>query len=91
MPNRPGDILLGKYRIDRFVGAGAFAEVCQTTHLRLNAVYALKVLRRDGPGLGSSEYGRWVQQRAVLLDSMPSAAPSIVALYASAICIVKGD
>ncbi len=58
----PGDILLGKYRIDRFIGAGAFAEVYQATHLRLNAVYALKVLRRDESGLGSSEYGRWVER-----------------------------
>ena len=58
----PGDILLGKYRIERLIGAGAFAEVYQATHVRLNKVYALKVLRRDGPGLGSSEYGRWVER-----------------------------
>ena len=79
---QPGDILLGKYRIDRFIGAGAFAEVYQATHLRLNAVYALKVLRRDGPGLGSSEYGRWVErfrQEAKLGASLKSA--HIVQVY----------
>ncbi len=62
MSFQPGDILLDKYRIDRFIGAGAFAEVYQATHLKLHAVYALKVLRRDESGMGSSEYGRWVER-----------------------------
>ncbi len=62
MTFQPGDILLDKYRIDRFIGAGAFAEVYQATHVKLNAVYALKVLRREESGMGSSEYGRWVER-----------------------------
>ncbi len=82
MSFQSGDILLGKYRIDRFIAAGKFAEVYQATHLKLNAVYALKVLRRDGPGLGSSDYGRWVErfrQEATLGAGLKS--PYIVTVY----------
>jgi serine/threonine protein kinase len=53
----PNHTLLDKYRIERFIGAGAFAEVYQARHLALNAPRALKVLRRDASGLGSTEFG----------------------------------
>jgi eukaryotic-like serine/threonine-protein kinase len=54
---QPGDIILDKYRIEALIGRGAFAEVCRATHLALDAPRALKILRKDAPGLGSSEYG----------------------------------
>jgi serine/threonine protein kinase len=57
MPYQPGSQLLNKYRVDALIGEGAFAQVYRATHLQLNAPRALKVLRRDAPGLGSSEYG----------------------------------
>ncbi len=82
MPFPSGEVLLGKYRIDRLIGAGAFAEVYQATHLKLNAPYALKVLRRDESGLGSSEYGLWVerfQQEAMLGTKLKS--PHIVMVH----------
>jgi len=48
---QPGTILLNRYRIERFLGGGAFAEVYLVTHLALNARYALKILNKDaGPG-----------------------------------------
>ena len=56
MPRQPSDILLDKYRIEALIGQGAFAEVYRVTHLALNAPRALKILRRDAPGMGSSEY-----------------------------------
>ncbi len=56
MAYNSGDILLNKYRIERLLGRGGFAEVYLATHLQLNAPRALKVLRKDAPGLGSSEY-----------------------------------
>lgn len=49
------DILFSKYRILRFLGRGAFAEVYQVEHLSLKVDRAIKVLRRDASGLGSSE------------------------------------
>jgi len=56
MPYQPGQILLDKYRIESLVGRGAFAEVYRATHLSLNAPRALKVLRRDAPGVGSTDF-----------------------------------
>ena len=45
---RPGEILFGKYRIERLLGQGGFAEVYLATHLHLKVPRALKVLTR-GP------------------------------------------
>ena len=56
MPYQPGDILLDKYRIEALIGQGAFGEVYKVTHLGLKVPRALKVLRKDAPGIGSSEY-----------------------------------
>lgn len=56
MTYNTGDMLLKKYRVQRLLGRGAFAEVYLAEHLQLNALRALKVLRKDAPGLGSSEY-----------------------------------
>ena len=53
---QPGDTVLSKYRIEALVGQGAFAHVYRATHLALNAPRALKILRRDAPGLGSTEF-----------------------------------
>ena len=59
MPYNIGDILLDKYRIEEQIGKGAFGEVYRVTHLKLNTARALKVLRKDAPGLGSTEYGEY--------------------------------
>jgi len=55
MPYQPGTILLGKYRLEALIGRGAFAEVYHATHIDLNVPRALKVLRKDAPGVGSTE------------------------------------
>lgn len=63
MSFQPDDLILNDcYRIEALVGRGAFAEVYRATHLPLNAVRALKVLRRDVPGLGSTEYSDYHQR-----------------------------
>lgn len=50
------DILLDKYRIETLLGQGAFGEVYRVTHLGLNVTRALKILRRDIPGIGKTEF-----------------------------------
>jgi len=45
---KPGDRLLNKYRIERLIGQGGFAEVYLAVHLYLKALRALKVLVRGG-------------------------------------------
>jgi len=52
-------ILGGKYRIERLLGRGAFGEVYLATHLELNVPRAVKVLHRDTPGVGSTEFGHY--------------------------------
>ena len=54
MPFQPGEILLDKYRLEALIGRGAFAEIYRVTDLALNMPRALKVVRRDAPGLGGS-------------------------------------
>ena len=45
MQYQPGQIILnGKYRIEAFVGQGAFAQVYRATHVSLQKPRALKVL-----------------------------------------------
>lgn len=43
----PGDILAGKYRIDRLLGAGGMGVVLLATHLELDAQVAIKVVRDE--------------------------------------------
>ncbi|MBC8507278.1 MAG: protein kinase [Anaerolineales bacterium] len=57
-----GDILLGKYRVERLIGRGAFAEVYLAMHLELNSLRALKILRRDQPGLGEILFDEYQQR-----------------------------
>ncbi len=77
-----GDILLNKYRIERMLGHGGFAEVYLATHLQLSAPRALKVLRKDAPGLGSSDY-RFFEERFQLEAQLGAMFddPHIVRVY----------
>lgn len=43
-PVRPGDVLAGKYRVDRVLGAGGMGVVVAATHLHLEQRVALKFL-----------------------------------------------
>src|SRR5512139_3876286 len=46
-PVRPGDVLGGKYRVERLIGSGGAGVVAQATHLLLGRQVALKLLRSD--------------------------------------------
>ena len=82
MKYQPGHILLEKYRIEEFIGSGAFAEVYRVTHLELNAPRAIKVLNRDQPGLGDSHYQEY-QQRFRLEAQLGARInhPNVVRIY----------
>ncbi len=60
---QPGTTLVnGKYRVEAYLGQGASARVYRAMHLRLKQMRALKVLRRDAPGVGSTEFGDFRQR-----------------------------
>jgi serine/threonine-protein kinase len=50
LPNslQPGDLVDGKYRVDRVLGRGGMGIVVQATHLTLGTTVAIKVLARAG-------------------------------------------
>lgn len=56
MSYQAGDILLNKYRVESLVGRGAFGEVYHVVHQTLGVSRAVKVLRRDAPGVGSQGF-----------------------------------
>ena len=43
-PVNPGDILAGKYRVDRVLGVGGMGVVVQATHVQLEERVALKFM-----------------------------------------------
>jgi serine/threonine-protein kinase len=50
-PNRRvavGDVLAGKYRVERIIGEGGMGVVVAATHLSLDTLVALKFITRDG-------------------------------------------
>ena len=51
-----GETLLEKYHIEKHLGQGAFGDVYLVKHIRLNVQRAIKVLKRNGLGVGSSDY-----------------------------------
>ena len=65
MSYSPSDILFDKYRIEALIGQGAFGDVYRVTHLALRVTRAVKILRRDAPGMGSTLYNN-AQQRFML-------------------------
>ena len=46
-PVVPGQVLAGKFRIERVVGEGGMGIVAEATHLQLDERVALKFLRRE--------------------------------------------
>src|SRR5438552_17075197 len=46
-PVREGDVLAGKYRVERVLGAGGMGVVVAATHLQLDQKVALKFLLPD--------------------------------------------
>jgi eukaryotic-like serine/threonine-protein kinase len=47
LPVHEGDVIADKYRIDRLIGIGGMAAVLRATHLELDQVVAIKLLRTE--------------------------------------------
>lgn len=76
-------VLNGKYRIERLLGEGAFAEVYLATQLNLTALRALKILRRSPSGLDLSradDYRARFEMEARLPESLGE-NPHIVRIH----------
>ena len=63
----PGDTLLDKYIIQSLLGQGSFGEVYLVKHTVLQVQRAVKVLKHDAPGVGSTLFGD--AQARFLLES----------------------
>ena len=55
-------ILKGKYRVEREIGHGAFGQVYLVTHIELRMLRAVKLLRADAPGVGSTQFNDYRQR-----------------------------
>ena len=51
-----GKTLFNKYRIERILGEGADGQVWLATHLELNALFALKIVRKGEGGVAGSDF-----------------------------------
>ncbi len=47
-PVRPGDVIAGKYRVERVLGVGGMGVVVAVTHLELLELRAIKLMRPEG-------------------------------------------
>jgi serine/threonine protein kinase len=86
MTYNPGDIILNKYRIEALIGQGAFAEVYRVKHLQLNVTRAIKILSRETPGIGSTEFneclGRFqLEAQLGAMLNTPSPHPNLIQVY----------
>lgn len=58
----PGTILYENYRVEAFLGRGSSGDVYKVTHLALNTLRAIKVFRRDTPGISANRFDE-IRQR----------------------------
>ena len=60
---RPGDVLAGKYRVERVLGSGGMGYVVAARHLQLDQLVAMKFLRKGGGTLDQTEAtGRFLRE-----------------------------
>ena len=60
---KPGDVLAGKYRVERVLGSGGMGYVVAARHLQLDQLVAMKFLRRSNNALDETEAtGRFLRE-----------------------------
>ena len=55
---QPGDVVAGKFRVDRILGEGGMGVVVAATHLQLDEPVALKFLLEQAVGNAEASAGR---------------------------------
>src|SRR6202012_3884256 len=90
---RPGDVLAGKYRVDRVLGAGGMGVVVAAHHIQLDERVALKFLRPEAVPNAEAVARFVVEARAAVkiksehvaivkdVGALPHGAPFIVMEY----------
>ncbi len=89
----PGNVLAGKFRVERVIGEGGMGTVLAAHHLQLDQRVALKVMRPDA-GLGADGVQRFLREaqavaklrsehvvRVLDVGALPDGAPYIVMEY----------
>ena len=80
MPFPPGDVLAGKYRVERLLGEGGMGLVVVATHLQLEQRVALKFLRartrRRAPRPSRASSARRARRRASRASTSPASRTS---------------
>jgi serine/threonine-protein kinase len=92
-PLRPGDVIAGKYRVERVLGAGGMGAVVEARHVRFDDRVALKVLHEDIAEradlverfLREGRAARQIRSEHVVqvtdVDTLPNGAPFLVMEY----------
>src|SRR5262249_39172851 len=65
-PVNPGDVLAGKYRVERVIGAGGMGVVLQATHIHLDERVALKFLLPEARA-SDELVGRFTQEARLVV------------------------
>ncbi len=73
-PVKPGDVLAGKYRVERILGAGAMGMVLAATQIALDRRVALKFMTGGGTGKAQHE-ARFLREARVASKLRASTPP----------------
>lgn len=94
LPIRPGDVIQGKYRVERVIGRGGMGVVVAARHVQLGSTVAIKLFAPDGWAPDDPAAERFAREartavrlrseksaRVLDVDSLPDGTPFIVMEY----------
>jgi serine/threonine-protein kinase len=94
LPLRPGDVIQGKYRVERHLGTGGMGVVVAARHVQLGSTVAIKLLFAEGCTAQAQFAERFAREarvavrlrsersaRVLDVDSLPDGTPFIVMEY----------
>jgi formylglycine-generating enzyme required for sulfatase activity len=75
-PLKPGDVFLGKYEIERLIGAGGMGSVLLAVHRDLGAKYAIKIMHSSVPDRSAVDRFKREAKTSAMVDH-----PNIVRVF----------